>query len=81
MSAINFMTNPDSLSKVQLSGVQVEESSTPVKPRRRLGDSKEDDAIGGLIQKTRAIELSTGEDLVRLLPSYLFFKAYKWARD
>ena len=67
MSAINFLTDPNSLSKVQLSGIEVrasEETSTPVKPRRRLGDSKEDDAIGGLIQKTRAIELSTGEDIV-----------------
>jgi hypothetical protein len=56
------------LTKVDINQVTVSPSkdgsleSSVIKPRRRLGDRKEDDAIGGLIQKTRAIQLETGED-------------------
>lgn len=70
MQSITFLTDPSSVSQVQIDSVTLISSqenealeATVIKPRRRLGDSKEDDAIGGLIQKTRAIHLETGEDV------------------
>lgn len=64
---ISFLTDPNDLTRVDLSQIQISQApeaslETTVKPRRRLGDNKDDELIGGLIQKTKAIHLETGED-------------------
>ena len=66
MESISFLTDPQTLSNVSLVSAKTQETSsldtTIIRPRRRLGDTKEDAALGGLIQKTRAIQLESTED-------------------
>jgi hypothetical protein len=86
MQTINFLTDPNSLTKVDINQVTLSPSkdgsleSSVIKPRRRLGDRKEDDAIGGLIQKTRAIHLETGEDAKVELYFSFFFDRCDWRK-
>ena len=74
---ISFLTDPTTLTRVNLKSVDTHQhepslSQEPllvIKPRRRLGDTTEDALLGGLIQKTKAIQIEVGEE--KVIISYL----------
>lgn len=65
MEEISFLTDPSCLESVQINEIKFIQDGledATIKPRRRLADSKEDEALAPLISKTRAIVLDHGEE-------------------
>lgn len=67
MEEITFLTDPSCLKSVQINEIKFSQDGlddSKIKPRRRLADSKEDEALAPLISKTRAIVLENLEEKV-----------------